>query len=127
MFKIFLLGLMIPLSATAKVNKSELQNLMDLYINQVSRGSFGAIPHTDEFKSILGIDKEKYKDCAKAVCKVKFTKEPSLIDIAGDLTARMNIQVLKGKIVLSEANICYFAIYKNKKPVLNSFASDCDL
>lgn len=126
LIKIFVLSFFIPSFALAKLDKSELQNLMDTYVNQVSRGSFSSIPHTDEFKAMLDIDKEKFKECAKAVCKVKFIKEPTAINMGGEETIRMNVQVLKGKNRVGEPDSCYFAIREDKKLKLDSFATDCD-
>lgn len=110
----------------SKTNTKELQNFMELYLNQVSKGSFSTISHTEDFKSMLSIDKEKYKDCAKTVCKIKWMKPPQVIDMGGVSATRLNIQVLSGKKVISEPNICYFITYKDKKPHIDSFASDCD-
>lgn len=126
LLKSFIFALLMPSFALAKLDKTELQNLMDTYVNQVSRASFSNIPHTDEFRAMLDIDKGKFKECAKAVCKVKFVKEPTAINMGGEETIRMNVQVLKGKKIIGPPDSCYFAIREDKKMKLDSFATDCD-
>lgn len=126
LIQFFLITLFVPSFSLAKMDKNALQNLMDTYVNQVSRAAFSSIPHTDEFKAMLDIDKDKFKECAKAICKVKFVKEPTQINMGGEETIRMNVQVLKGNKVIGEPDSCYFVIQEDKKLKLDGFATDCD-